>query len=61
MLWLRHLLRLLFGFVDNISSIVERKTTMHQRDRTDIIRRILEVANGAENITKTKLMYRGIS
>jgi predicted transcriptional regulator len=30
---------------------------MQYRDRTDIIREILEVANGAENVTKTKLMY----
>ncbi len=33
--------------------------TMHYRDRTEIVRQILEIANGAaENITKTKLMYR---
>jgi predicted transcriptional regulator len=32
-------------------------TIMQYRDRTDIIREILEVANGAENVTKTKLMY----
>ncbi len=31
---------------------------MHYRDRTDIIREILEVANGAEDITRTKLMYK---
>jgi predicted transcriptional regulator len=38
--------------------VERKKTIMHYRDRTDIIREILEVANGAENITKTKLMYR---
>lgn len=32
-------------------------TIMQYRDRTDIIREILEVANGTENVTKTKLMY----
>jgi predicted transcriptional regulator len=31
---------------------------MHYRDRTELIRGILEVANGAENITRTKLMYK---
>ena len=31
---------------------------MHYRDRTDIIREILEVANGADDITRTKLMYK---
>ena len=31
---------------------------MQYRDRTEIIRQILDIANGAEDITKTKLMYR---
>jgi predicted transcriptional regulator len=31
---------------------------MQYRDRTELIREILEVANGAENVTRTKLMYR---
>jgi predicted transcriptional regulator len=30
---------------------------MQYRDRTEIIRQILEVANDAVNITRTKLMY----
>jgi predicted transcriptional regulator len=28
------------------------------RDRTDIIRQILDITNGTENITKTKFMYK---
>jgi predicted transcriptional regulator len=32
--------------------------TMQYRDRTEIIRQILDIANGAEDITKTKIMYR---
>jgi predicted transcriptional regulator len=31
---------------------------MQNRDRTEIIRQILEVANDAVNITMTKLMYQ---
>ncbi len=31
---------------------------MQNRDRTEIIREILAIANGADNVTKTKLMYR---
>ncbi len=31
---------------------------MQYRDRAEIIRQILNIANGAENITKTKLMYK---
>ena len=31
---------------------------MQNRDRSEIIRQILDIANGAEDITKTKLMYR---
>jgi predicted transcriptional regulator len=46
---------LLFGFVINIVSC--GSTTMQYRDRTEIIRQILEVANDAVNITRTKLMY----
>ncbi len=32
--------------------------TMQNRDRTEIISQILDAANGAEDITKTKLMYK---
>ncbi len=32
--------------------------TTHYRDRTEIVRQILDIANGAEDITKTKLMYK---
>jgi predicted transcriptional regulator len=31
---------------------------MQYRDRTELIREILEVANGAEHMTRTKLMYK---
>ncbi|MDQ3837506.1 MAG: winged helix-turn-helix domain-containing protein [Thermoproteota archaeon] len=31
---------------------------MQNRDRTEIIRQILDTANDSENITKTKLMYK---
>jgi predicted transcriptional regulator len=31
---------------------------MQNRDRTEITRRILDIANDAGDITKTKLMYR---
>ena len=31
---------------------------MQHRDRTEITRHILDIANGAEGITQTKLMYR---
>ncbi len=31
---------------------------MHYRDRTEIIRQILDIANGAEDITRTKIMYK---
>ncbi len=31
---------------------------MQNRDRAEIIRQILEVANGVEGITKSKIMYR---
>jgi predicted transcriptional regulator len=31
---------------------------MQKRDRTEIIRQILDIANGAENITKAKIMYK---
>ncbi len=34
------------------------KATTPYRDRTDIIRQILDTANGAENVTRTKLMYK---
>jgi predicted transcriptional regulator len=31
---------------------------MQYRDRTEITRQILDIAHGAEDITKTKIMYR---
>ena len=31
---------------------------MQNRDRTEIIRQVLDIANGAEDITKTKIMYK---
>jgi predicted transcriptional regulator len=31
---------------------------MQYRDKTEIIRQILDIANDAVNITKTKIMYR---
>ncbi len=31
---------------------------MQYRDRSEIIRQILEVANSAEDVTKTKIMYK---
>ena len=31
---------------------------MLYRDRAEIIRQILDIANGAENITRTKIMYK---
>ena len=31
---------------------------MQYRDRTEIIRQILDIANGAEGITKVKIMYK---
>jgi predicted transcriptional regulator len=31
---------------------------MQYRDKAEIIRQILDIANGAVNITKTKIMYR---
>ena len=31
---------------------------MQNRDRTEIIRLILDITNGAEDITKTKIMYK---
>ncbi len=34
------------------------KATTPYRDRTEIIRQILDIANGAENVTRTKLMYK---
>ena len=30
---------------------------MQYRDRPEIIRQILDIANGAEDVTKTKIMY----
>jgi predicted transcriptional regulator len=30
---------------------------MQYRDRSELIRQILDIVNGAEDITKTKLMY----
>jgi predicted transcriptional regulator len=35
----------------------EKWTIMQNRDRTDIIRQILDITNGSENITKSKIMY----
>jgi predicted transcriptional regulator len=32
-------------------------TIMQYRDRPEIIRQILDIANGAEDVTKTKIMY----
>ncbi len=32
--------------------------TVQYRDRTEIIKQILDIANGAENVTRTKLMYK---
>ncbi len=32
--------------------------TVQYRDRTEIIRQILDIANGAEDVTKMKMMYR---
>jgi predicted transcriptional regulator len=46
----------LFSIVVSIINCV--KTTMQYRDRAEIIRQILEVANGAVDITRTKLMYK---
>ena len=34
------------------------QTTMQNRDRSEITRQILDVANGVEDITKTKIMYK---
>ncbi len=31
---------------------------MQYRDRAEIIRQILDIANGVEDITKTKIMYK---
>ncbi len=31
---------------------------MQYRDRAEIIRQILDIANGAEHITRTKIMYK---
>jgi predicted transcriptional regulator len=31
---------------------------MQNRDRTDMIRQILDAANASENITKTEIMYK---
>jgi predicted transcriptional regulator len=31
---------------------------MQYRDRTEIIRQILDIANGAENLTRVKVMYK---
>lgn len=31
---------------------------MQNRDRAEITRKILDIANGAEDITKTKIMYK---
>ena len=31
---------------------------MQNRDRTEIIRQVLDIANGPEDITKTKIMYK---
>jgi predicted transcriptional regulator len=31
---------------------------MQYRDRTEIIRQVLDIANGAEDITKVKIMYK---
>jgi predicted transcriptional regulator len=31
---------------------------MQNRDRAEITRQILDIANGAEDITKTKIMYK---
>ena len=46
----------LFSIVVSIINCV--KTTMQYRDRAEIIRQILEVTNGAVDITRTKLMYK---
>lgn len=32
--------------------------TTHYRDRTEIVTQILDIANGPEDVTKTKIMYR---
>jgi predicted transcriptional regulator len=45
--------RLLFGIAVNIVNY--GKTTMQYRDKTEIIRQILDIANDAVNITKTKI------
>jgi predicted transcriptional regulator len=50
----KHFVRLFSAVVDIINCV---KTIMQYRDRTEIIRQILEVANDAVNITRTKLMY----
>ena len=31
---------------------------MPNRDRTEIIRQVLDIANGAEGLTKVKIMYK---
>ena len=49
----------LVTFFSTFINIVKcAKTILQYRDRTEIIRQILDIANGAEDITKTKMMYR---
>ena len=46
-------------FFSTFINIVEcAKTIMQYRDRTEIISQILDAANGAVNVTKTRLMYK---
>ncbi len=38
--------------------LLKDNKSVHRRDRTEIIRQILDIANDARNITKTKLMFK---
>lgn len=48
----------LVTFFSIFAKIVNCVNAMQDRDRTEIIRQILDIANDAGDITKTKLMYR---
>jgi predicted transcriptional regulator len=54
--FLKKVVRLLLGYHVVVIANQE-KTIMQSRDRTEIVRQILDIANSAEGITKTKLMY----
>ena len=56
-----HALEALVTFFSTFTNIVNCMNAMQDRDRTEITRQILDIANDAgEGITQTKLMYKAL-